>query len=144
MNPKHTRPHLLAAACLFALGIAPICIAKSPTTKKQLNFEQTSEWIRLNLEIHKLQLNKTCVGDSDCHLLPFGARSCGGPKKYIAYSSRVTDSKLIEGKVERLNELEYQEVMRGGTISTCLAVTKPEIACINGRCITSSSAPKSF
>jgi hypothetical protein len=75
-----------------------------------------------------------CSADSQCRVLPIGAKACGGPAGWQAYST-------VEGRADRLTvwaaQLERQERTRQaaeGLMSNCAVELPPAVACVAQRC----------
>lgn len=75
-----------------------------------------------------------CSADSQCRVLPIGAKACGGPAGWQAYST-------AEGRADRLTvwaaQLERQERARQaaeGLMSNCAVEVPPAAACVAQRC----------
>ncbi|NND70997.1 MAG: hypothetical protein HKN43_05410 [Rhodothermales bacterium] len=69
-----------------------------------------------------------------CREIAFGSKPCGGPWKYLAYSTAVTDSIALADKVDRYNRWENDLNQRDGAISDCQFVTPPGVEIESGRC----------
>ena len=71
---------------------------------------------------------------SACRLIGLGARPCGGPRVYVAYSITQTDSAGLAALVEIYNRLDRERNEREGLVSTCEVVGRPTITWEAGRC----------
>ena len=78
---------------------------------------------------------------SQCALVPLGARPCGGPREYLAYSVAVTDPTALATLVQLYDRLDRERNEREGLVSTCEAMMPPELALEAGRCVTRSPTP---
>ena len=84
-----------------------------------------------------------CSSDSQCQVLPVGARACGGPASYLAWSSAKTDSGQLQALAERYKAEQQASNERSGRISTCIAIAPPAVACRAGACqLTDALATK--
>ena len=84
-----------------------------------------------------------CSSDSQCQILPVGARACGGPASYLAWSSAKTDAAQLQALAERHKAEQQADNMATGRISTCIAIAPPEVACRAGACrLTDALATK--
>jgi hypothetical protein len=87
----------------------------------------------------------TMIGTADatdvafCREIAFGSKPCGGPWKYLAYSTAVTDSTALAEKVARYNRWEADINEREGRGSDCAFVTPPGVELSNGHCILKSN-----
>ena len=75
-----------------------------------------------------------CSDSSQCHSLPVGARGCGGPEYYLAWSSSQTPGEQLRTLAERYKaEREAQNAARGG-VSDCRYAVDPGAVCNAGAC----------
>ncbi|WP_036165341.1 hypothetical protein [Massilia sp. 9096] len=84
--------------------------------------------------IHALVGVPSCSADAQCKTLALGARPCGGPEGYLAYSTaRTPEAELhalggaYEGERRAANS-------RAGMVSTCLFRPDPGAVCRAGVC----------
>lgn len=75
-----------------------------------------------------------CSSDNQCRVLPVGARPCGGPASYLAWSSAKTDGAQLQALAERHKAEQQADNMATGRISTCIALAPPAVACRAGTC----------
>lgn len=75
-----------------------------------------------------------CRSDAQCRTLPIGARACGGPAAWWAWSTQRADAAHLHALAARLQTLERQRIEREGLLSTCIAVPDPGAACVAARC----------
>jgi len=70
-----------------------------------------------------------CDDDSQCKTLAMGAKACGGPEYYLAWSTKRTDAVALRQATER--ELTAQRNMLAGPRmnSNCVFVTDPGAYC---------------
>lgn len=84
--------------------------------------------------IHALVGTPNCSNDSECHSLPLGARACGGPEGYLAWSSRRTSRTEIEVLGARYEAERRAANLASGRISTCQFMADPGAVCRAGSC----------
>ena len=70
-----------------------------------------------------------------CRALGLGAKPCGGPWRYVIYSTARTDSAILVEKVERYNAWEADMNTRYGRISDCALVVEPALGTRDGQCV---------
>ncbi len=75
-----------------------------------------------------------CDSQQQCHSAPLGAKPCGGPDAYIAWSSKQTDEKRLTALLAQYAAARSQESRQSGDSSTCMMVTNPGASCQAGRC----------
>jgi hypothetical protein len=73
---------------------------------------------------------------SECRLAAVGARPCGGPRTYLAYSLAETDSAALATLVAVYDRLDRERNEAEGLVSTCELMMPPSLALENGRCVT--------
>ena len=75
-----------------------------------------------------------CDGPQQCHSIAIGAKPCGGPDGYLAWSDKRTDLKKLRSLIERHASARKQENLRNGMMSTCVFETNPGATCEAARC----------
>lgn len=75
-----------------------------------------------------------CSSDSQCQILPVGARPCGGPASYLAWSSARTSSGELQALADRYRTEQQERNARSGMMSDCRAIAPPAVACRAGSC----------
>jgi hypothetical protein len=97
-----------------------------------------------------------CDNSSQCHSLGVGAKACGGPENYIAWSSKNSDGAQLKALVEQHAAARRADDQRQGMMSTCSIVSDPgasraNVCVINERSVmppggrpTSNKKPASY
>ena len=82
-----------------------------------------------------------CQVDGECRAMGVGAKACGGPEAYRAWSTRQTDAGELQDLVARNAAARRIELDRLGMLSNCAMVPAPGAACVRahapsetGRC----------
>lgn len=75
-----------------------------------------------------------CASDSQCQILPIGARPCGGPASYLAWSTAKTSSSEIQALADRYRNEQQERNARSGMVSDCRAIAPPAAVCRAGGC----------
>jgi hypothetical protein len=83
----------------------------------------------------------SCTEDSQCRSLPIGQRACGGPERYLAYST----ARGSEAELQALGAI-YQAERRkanneAGRVSDCRVVPDPGAVCRAGACVPGAAQP---
>jgi hypothetical protein len=91
--------------------------------------------------IHALVGTPGCGADRECRTLALGARPCGGPEGYLAYSTAHTPA----AELRALGDV-YQAERRGansrsGMMSDCRVMPDPGAVCQAGVCTPGVAAP---
>jgi hypothetical protein len=99
--------------------------------------DQTADWQRiLQLEDHAKALIKTdgCTSADQCRSAPVGSRACGGPRYYLVYCARTTDSAALFRRLESVAAAERAFNTRYQIMSTCEFRMPPDVALTGGGC----------
>lgn len=80
---------------------------------------------------------------AQCRAAAFGAKPCGGPWRYVVYSTKVSDAKKLESMIGEYNALEKTINREEGRASDCAFVAEPDVALIGGVCRASATSPPS-
>jgi hypothetical protein len=93
--------------------------------------------------IHALVGKAECSSDSQCQVLPIGAKACGGPASYLAFSNASTSAAEVQALAERYHGEQQASNQRSGMISDCRVVPTPAAACRANTCqLTDASATR--
>jgi len=131
------RPHALAQRVrAWLLPMVAIlmagCQAAAPSTTADP--AGTDEATRVLAQVRAAIGDAACSSDAQCRTLPMGARACGGPAAWWAWSTQRSDGALLHALATRLHTLERERIERAGLLSTCIAVPDPGAACVAARC----------
>jgi hypothetical protein len=113
-----------AAALVLAAGTA------KPTKAEAL--KQQAE--KLAQQAQKLARPEGCQKVEECQVAGFGHKACGGPREYIAYCSRTTDVKALQGKLAELEKAEQAWQQEAHIMSTCSLTRRPLPKLVDGAC----------
>jgi hypothetical protein len=75
-----------------------------------------------------------CSSDAQCRTIGVGAKACGGPQAYRAWSTARTDESALRAAVEQQASVRRDEMAQGGMVSTCSVVPDPGASCSAGVC----------
>lgn len=89
---------------------------------------------RLEAEARALARTDGCASSDQCRSAPVGARPCGGPRDYIVYCARTTDSAALYRKLDELRQAEMEFNRKTGAASTCEFRTPPGVGLEAGQC----------
>src|SRR5262245_43676008 len=86
-----------------------------------------------------------CTNDSQCRVAGIGARSCGGPESFRAWSTQTTDASRLEPLLHRYAQERRAWNDKVGLMSTCEVIQAPGARCSGesggiGRCVLDPSA----
>ena len=80
-----------------------------------------------------------CDSTQQCQTLAIGAKACGGPERYLAWSSKEHDGKKLKALAQAQAEASRKQQQADGMMSTCSIVTDPGATCEAGRCVLQKS-----
>jgi hypothetical protein len=89
---------------------------------------------RLEREARALARADGCQTSGDCRTAPVGDRPCGGPRTYIVYCARTTDSVALHRKLDELTRAERAYNAEQGLASTCEFRMPPSVVASGGSC----------
>ncbi|WP_342118536.1 hypothetical protein [Pseudoduganella sp. OTU4001] len=81
-----------------------------------------------------------CTSDQQCRTVPVGAKSCGGPESYLAYSTAKTSPEQAAKLAERYRKEREASNKASGLVSDCRFVMDPGAQCRAGACQLRSEA----
>jgi hypothetical protein len=91
---------------------------------------------RLEREARALARADGCQSGGDCRAAPVGDRPCGGPRTYVVYCARATDSVALYRKLDELARAERAYNQEQGLASTCEFRMPPQVVASGGSCGT--------
>jgi hypothetical protein len=89
---------------------------------------------RLEREARALATAGGCQSSRECRTAPVGDRPCGGPRTYVVYCARTTDSVALFRKLDELARAEREYNREQGLMSTCEFRTPPPVESTGGVC----------
>jgi hypothetical protein len=89
---------------------------------------------RLEREARALARADGCTSGGECRAAPVGDRACGGPRTYIVYCARTTDSVALYRKLDELARAERELNQAQGAMSTCEFRLPPQLVAGLGTC----------
>jgi hypothetical protein len=126
------KPSRLLAAALACIALASCAQTTPPSATPAAPAEPEST--RLGRELRTLIGPATCSADAQCRTVPVGAKACGGPAGYWAWSAQGTDGEALKALAARQSAAHKGEVEASGLRSNCAMATDPGAACVAGRC----------
>jgi hypothetical protein len=77
-----------------------------------------------------------CSADTDCHSVAVGAKACGGPTAYRAFSGKTVAPASVEALAQRERDLAAQAARESHEVSPCFMLADPGARCQNSKCVT--------
>jgi hypothetical protein len=122
---------LSIATVLAGVGVA-YCFLMPALVAAQSDAEDA---LRLRNEITTAIGEAHCRNLVNCRIVGLGARPCGGPEEYVAYSIWNTDREHIANLVFEYNLLKEDMMLDSDAVGTCEQLQKPAVDCIYDRCV---------
>jgi hypothetical protein len=123
-------------ACAACSGVAQTT-APAPEAKNGTPAPQTDTLAR----IHTLVGTPACSSDAQCRSLALGAKACGGPEGYLAWSTASTP----EAELRALGDIHHAERRAAhaaaGRVSNCRFQPDPGAVCRAGTCQLGEAGP---
>ncbi|WP_022979453.1 hypothetical protein [Ideonella sp. B508-1] len=133
MSPLPLRfPHRPTLSRLAtALGVAVLAGCSSAAPEPPL------------LQLQELTSAPRCSADMHCRSLPVGARACGGPSRYLVWSTLVNREDELKALAAQVTEQEKARNAASGRMSTCEVLADPGARCdfAIGQCIAGGGSP---
>lgn len=125
---------LLAAglASFVASDLPPLRINGSAVAASQQSDDKRLQ--QLHVLIEKEIGTPRANAPSQCKLIAFGAKACGGPEKYLVYSTVKTNEARLKQLVNEFNQLEQKINEERRIFSDCEFVTAPMVEFVGGMC----------
>lgn len=99
---------------------------------------QQSDWAaieKLEGEARTIVKAAGCSASSECRTAPVGSRACGGPRYYLTYCSKSTDSAALFRKLDEVSRAEMAYNRKYEIVSTCEMRMPPAVALSGGSCV---------
>jgi len=125
---------LCAGGLILALGA--VVVLGDEKASSASSDEQALKAVRG--EIVGLIGEPRCANLVHCRVLALGARPCGGPSEYLAYSSLTANRETIEAKAYEYSFLEEEVNRSKAAVGSCDVLPPPRAACVDGHCTLSS------
>ena len=131
------------AAALGLLGLAGCCStaappaapATDPTTALTTPPSPAASQPDTRTQAQQLIDDAACSDDSQCRTIGWGAKACGGPQHWVAFSTARTDAAALEQLAQQEAARERAQQQRRGIVSNCQYVADPGAQCLANRCV---------
>jgi hypothetical protein len=127
---------LVFALSVALLGFAALSLLSYPSRVNLAAAQQfTAERLQeLRTTIMKEIGTPTADEPSQCKLIAFGSKPCGGPASYLVYSTTRTNEARLKQLVGEFNQLAKKFNEERKLLSDCMFVTEPNVDFVNGVC----------
>lgn len=126
ITPARTLARLAGLALLLASSACRSDAPQAPPT--------ASASAPLLARIEAERGDAACDSDSQCHTIGVGHKACGGPERYLAWSSKHSDGARLRALVAEHAAARSAEDTKAGMMSTCSVVPDPGATCAAGHC----------
>ncbi len=116
----------LATPALSALVLCSFVACAGEIVAPTPPMRSSAEWLEA---IEREIGDAACETSAQCRTIGVGAKACGGPEAYLAWSSAVSDPARLAALVSRHREARRQEVERSGMLSDCQITPDPGAVC---------------
>jgi hypothetical protein len=127
----------VAGACTQAPVSANPTDTPSPGSNSGVAGTQDSDWaaiVKLEGEAKAIAKVSGCTS-SECRAAPVGSRACGGPRYYIPYCAKTTDSVALYRKLDEVAKAEQAYNKKHNIMSTCEFLMPPLVEAVGGSCV---------
>ncbi|HJQ11947.1 MAG TPA: hypothetical protein VJ840_13040 [Gemmatimonadaceae bacterium] len=139
--PLRLIPYFALTLTALACSSANQTPSDAASDKIVLTGDQKSDWDQITtLENQAKTLVKTdgCSSADQCRTAPVGSRGCGGPRYYLVYCSKTTDSAALFKKLAAIAAAEKEFNTRYQIGSTCEMRMPPTVALVGSSCQASN------
>jgi len=123
---------LLSCAGCTAVDTKPLAAAPAAATPSAPVADEDAA--SLLVRIRNTIGSASCTASAECKTVAVGARACGGPEGYLAYSTSVSPAAPLEALAARHAERRRAAVAASGMASTCNVLPDPGAVCDKGMC----------
>jgi hypothetical protein len=138
------RMRWLTVFCLIASGCtqAPVSTdtpgtGSPPGSNSGLTGNQQTDWSAIQkLEDEAKAIAKIAgCSSSNCRAAAVGSRACGGPRYYLPYCAKTTDSVALYRKLDEVAKAEQDYNRKYNIASTCEFRMPPAVEAVGGSCV---------
>jgi hypothetical protein len=138
----HTRAFRLATASLLMLaasacGSSPSAMPAAPAPSAPIAGKTEALWKK----VQTANADTSCDTQSQCHTIGIGSKACGGPERYMAWSSKNSDGTALKGLIEQHAAARRADDEREHMMSTCSLISDPGATCRAGQCVINPTSP---
>jgi hypothetical protein len=127
----------IAGACTQGPVSANPSDTPSPGANSGVAGTQDSDWaaiVKIEDEAKTIAKISGCAS-SECRSAAVGSRACGGPRYYIPYCAKTTDSVALFRKLDEVAKAEQAYNKKYNLASTCEFRMPPTVEAVGGSCV---------
>lgn len=121
-------------------GAQAVATATTPATPADASAESSA----LANQLRQAIGDAACSSDAQCHTLAWGTKACGGPERWVAWSSMKSDDATVRRLAEQYGAARRADHLRTGGLSTCSIVADPGARCVTQRCVLATDAARAL
>jgi hypothetical protein len=133
---------MIASFCLVAGACTQTPVSENPPSgpppgSNQGVGSQQDDWnaiLKLEGEAKAIARISGCT-TGECRAAPVGSKACGGPRYYIPYCSKTTDSVALYRKLDEVAAAEKAYNSKYKIASTCEFQMPPNVEVVGGSCV---------
>ena len=136
------RISLIVAILLAAAACSPSSQSAVPVgpgdEKIVFTGDQKGDWgqiVALEDQAKAILKISGCDSAAECRTAPVGSRACGGPRYYLVYCAKTTDSAALFRKLDAIAAAEREYNQRYNLVSTCEFRMPPNVSLVAGSCL---------
>jgi len=136
MKPK--AGDAVAVLIMFACSSANPTPSDPGGDKIVFTGDQKSDWnqiVAIENEAKALVKTDGCSSADQCRTAAVGSRACGGPRYYLVYCAKTTDTVALFEKLEAISTAEQEFNKRYQVVSTCEFRMPPKVALVGSSCL---------
>ena len=140
MNIGRLASSILIALILGGCTKAPATSSPpngSPDQSPGMTGDQKTDWesiVKLEDQAKAIVNAAGCSAGDQCRTAAVGSRACGGPRYYLVYCARTTDSAALFRKLDEVARAERAYNEKYQMMSTCEFRMPPAVALQGGAC----------
>lgn len=134
MRPFHFLILLACAACVACAASATHQTMPKPVLATAPADSSADGSATTLAQIRALIGTAACTDASQCRTIGIGARPCGGPQAYLAWSTAHTDGAALAALAEKFKLEREAANAASGELSTCQFFPDPGASCRAGTC----------
>ncbi len=149
-GPRRPCAWRIALAVLVTAGFALItaCQAQTPPAAARANAPEAGQAQGAAAEAGLLEQIRAevgqarCTDNAQCRSLGLGAKPCGGPASWLAWSVGGARAERLDAWSAELAMLQRQRQQASGMVSNCQYLADPGAVCQAGRCVLQSGSAR--
>jgi len=126
---------------LVVLTTALVCLACGGELPKKMDVPTATptydaETLRMKYDlVMSLIQDLSCTDDSQCASFAFGIKACGGPGRYVVYSTAHVDGKALSDAIADFNAYDAGWQAQEGSLSDCMLTPAANPRCVQNQCV---------